>query len=132
MNIEKNVIFLPRVADTHEMAKLYNSTKMLVCASTVEGNPRVTIEAMACGVPVISTPVGIMPEVIENGENGFLVDWKAEDIADKIHCLLDDSILYDKMAEAGRQSVQIFEAEAIIRDYALGYHEIVTSEIVPN
>jgi glycosyltransferase involved in cell wall biosynthesis len=125
MNIENNVIFLPRVADTNEMAKLYSSAKMLVCASTVEGNPRVTIEAMACGVPVISTSVGIMPEVINDGENGFLVDWNAEQIANTIIRLLDDSDLYEKIAQAGRQSVQKFEAEKIIRDYALGYHRII-------
>lgn len=128
MNIENNVVFVPRVADTYEMAKLYSSAKMLVCASTVEGNPRVTIEAMACSVPVISTRVGIMPEVIKDGENGFLVDWNAEDIANTVRHLLDDSALYEKIAAAGHQSVQKFDAETIIRDYALGYHKIVTGD----
>lgn len=129
MSIENNVIFLPRVADTHEMAKLYSSAKMLVCASTVEGNPRVTIEAMACAVPVISTPVGIMPAVIIDGENGFLVDWKAEEIANAIRRLLDDSAFYEKIAQASHQSVQKFEAEKIVRDYALGYHRIIEKKL---
>jgi len=127
-NLQENVIFLPRVEDSHAMPELYNKAKMLVCASTVEGNPRVTIEAMACGTPVISTRVGIMPEVIQHGENGLLVDWDSEDLALAIEQLLDDSQLYDAIVVAGQKSVQRFEAEKIIREYALAYHDIIESE----
>jgi glycosyltransferase involved in cell wall biosynthesis len=126
--IAQSVILLPRVADSTEMPKLYSSAKMLVCASTVEGNPRVTIEAMACGTPVISTRVGIMPSVIRSGENGFLVDWKAEEIASAIRHLLDDEAEYRRIADASRASVQQFEAEKMIQAYAEGYQGIVTSK----
>jgi glycosyltransferase involved in cell wall biosynthesis len=123
--IESNVIFLPRVETTDDMARLYQQAGMLVCASTVEGNPRVTIEAMACAVPVISTPVGIMPEVIKHGENGYLFNWDADELAQKIRLLLDDNALRDAIGEAGRQSVQRFDADTIIRDYALAYHALI-------
>jgi glycosyltransferase involved in cell wall biosynthesis len=126
--MEENVIFLPRVADSSAMPALYSNARMLVCASTVEGNPRVTIEAMACGIPVISTRVGIMPSVIRSGENGFLVDWKAEEIAASIRRLLDDEAEYQRIAEASRASVQQFEAEKMIRAYAEGYQAIIESE----
>lgn len=124
-SLQKNVLFLPRVEDSSQMPELYNKAKMLVCASTVEGNPRVTIEAMACGTPVVSTRVGIMPEVIQNGENGLLVDWDSGEIASAIQQLLDDSHFYQGIVQTGQQSVQRFEAEAIIRDYASVYHEII-------
>ena len=125
--LQANVIFLPRVKDSSQMPELYNKAKMLVCASTVEGNPRVTIEAMACGTPVISTRVGIMPEVIQDGENGLLVNWDAEDIASAMRHLLDGSDFYRKIAQAGRESVRQFEAESIIHEYATAYHEIIES-----
>jgi glycosyltransferase involved in cell wall biosynthesis len=125
--MEQNVVFLPRVADSSAMPALYSSAKMLVCASTVEGNPRVTIEAMACGTPVISTRVGIMPSLIRNGENGFLVDWKAEEIAHAIRRLLEDEAAYQRIAEASRAAVQEFEADKTIRAYAEGYQKIVES-----
>ena len=124
-SLQKNVIFLPRVTDSSQMPELYNQAKMLVCASTVEGNPRVTIEAMACGTPVISTRVGIMPEVIQDGENGLLVDWDVQEIASAIRQLLDDSDFYQKIAQAGQESVKRFEAETIIREYATAYHQII-------
>ncbi len=123
--LQANVQFLPRVSDSSQMPTLYRQARMLVCASTVEGNPRVTIEAMACGTPVISTRVGIMPDVIEQGQNGLLVDWDSEQIASAILQLLDDTVQYQAIAQAGQQSVQKFDADITIRDYALAYHAII-------
>lgn len=124
-NLGSNVVFVPRLANTQAMAELYSSARMLVCASTVEGNPRVTIEAMACAVPVLSTPVGIMPEVIVDGENGYLFQWDAAELAQKIRLLLDDEALRNTIAQAGRESVQQFEADKMIREYAMGYHDLI-------
>ena len=49
--------------DTIQMVEWYNSLDVLLVTSSVEGTPSVLLEAMACGVPVISTPVGITSEV---------------------------------------------------------------------
>lgn len=124
-NLQNNVIFVPRVANSSAMATLYNQAKMLVCASTVEGNPRVTVEAMACRVPVISTRVGIMPELIEDGTSGYLVDWDSAEIAEKIKLLLENTETRTQIGDAGREAAQGFEAETIIRQYALTYHQII-------
>lgn len=120
--LHNTVRLLPRQED---MPTLYNQARMLVCASTVEGNPRVTIEAMACGVPVISTRVGIMPDVITQGDNGYLVDWDAHQIAQTIRLLLDNPRLRMQIGAAGEMSVQQYAAEKTIRDYALAYHALI-------
>jgi glycosyltransferase involved in cell wall biosynthesis len=124
--IEANVVFLPRVENTDDMAQLYQQARMLVCASTVEGNPRVTIEAMACAIPVISTRVGIMPEVIQHGANGFLFNRDASELAQVIRLLLDNAALRETIGAAGQQAVQRFAADTVIRDYALAYHVLIT------
>ena len=124
-DLAQNIRWLPRAEDNTAMAKLYNQAQMLVCASTVEGGPRVTVEAMACGVPVISTPVGIMPEIITDGENGFLSGWDSDEIAQKIRTLLDNPERTKNMAEAGREAVQQYDAETVIRAYAQGYHDLI-------
>jgi glycosyltransferase involved in cell wall biosynthesis len=126
--LTQNVQFLPRADTAQDMAQLYRQAKMLVCASTVEGNPRVTIEAMACTVPVISTPVGVMPDVLRDGDNGYLFQWDADELAAKIRTLLDDEALRVRMGKAGRDAVQRFEADAMIRQYALAYHEIAAND----
>jgi glycosyltransferase involved in cell wall biosynthesis len=123
--IEPNVIFLPRVENTDDMAQLYQQARMLVCASTVEGNPRVTIEAMACAIPVISTRVGIMSEVIQHGANGFLFNRDASELAQYIRLLLDNPALRETIGAVGQQAVQRFAADTVIRDYALAYHAII-------
>ncbi len=107
-----------------DVVRFYNSAAMLVCASTAEGGPRVTVEAMACGVPVISTPVGVMPELIKGGRNGLLFQWDAAELASKIALLLNDEDQRRRIGEAGRAAVQPFQADAVIERYARGYQEL--------
>src|SRR5207248_3183150 len=86
----KNVTIIPRLDSAEAVARIYRQARMLVCASTSEGGPRVTVEAMACGTPVISTPVGVMSELIEDGVNGLVFDWDAGELSDKIRLVLKD------------------------------------------
>lgn len=57
-----------------EMIDWYNTGRVYVVTSAMEGVPNVGLEAAACGCAVVSTPVGRMPELIGCGVNGFLVD----------------------------------------------------------
>ncbi|HLY27205.1 MAG TPA: glycosyltransferase, partial [Aggregatilineales bacterium] len=119
-----DVTHIPRLEGAQEVARVYNRARMLVCASTSEGGPRVTVEAMACAVPVISTPVGVMTELLEDGVNGLLFHWDAHELANKIRRLLDDEALAARLGEAGRQSVQPFAAQRVIEQYARGYQAL--------
>lgn len=56
------------------MARWYNSGRAFLVCSKSEGTPNPALEAAACGCPVVSTPVGNMPELIEHGVNGYLLD----------------------------------------------------------
>ena len=56
-----------------ELAWLLSAADLLVVASRSEGLPTVAIEALASGIPVVATPVGILPQVLNAGTNGFLL-----------------------------------------------------------
>ncbi|MFT5850660.1 MAG: glycosyltransferase involved in cell wall biosynthesis [Colwellia sp.] len=67
-----NIIFLG--AKNHqEIAQTLKESKLLLLPSHAEGVPNVILEAMSCGVPSVATAVGGIPEILENGINGYLV-----------------------------------------------------------
>ena len=61
-----------------ELAWFLSAADVLVVASRHEGLPTVAIEALACGTPVVGTRVGILPEIVKAGANGFLVESPSE------------------------------------------------------
>jgi len=104
--------------DSGEISGLLNKSKVLVMPSYNEGGPRVVLEAMACGVPVATTRVGLMPDIINDGINGLFIDWTADDMAQKTMKLLKDTELQNKFREAGFETVKQFERKAAIKNYA--------------
>lgn len=71
LGVEKKVTVHAFAMD--EMPHFYNGLDLFVLPSHSEAYPMVIIEAMACKVPVVATSVGGIPEIIANGETGFLV-----------------------------------------------------------
>jgi glycosyltransferase involved in cell wall biosynthesis len=57
-----------------ELPSLYTAADVFLLTSSWEGMPNVILEALSCGVPVVSTRVGAVPSVIENGKCGFICD----------------------------------------------------------
>jgi glycosyltransferase involved in cell wall biosynthesis len=88
-----------------EMLDFYRSLDVYVCASRTEGTPNPCLEAAACGLPVITTRVGNMPELIRDGENGIFVERDVADIAGKLARLRDDPGLRDRLGRAARATV---------------------------
>ena len=123
--LENNVFFSGWLPGVEDVAKIYNQSKIFVIPSFNEGGPRVTLEAMACKVPVITSRVGVMLDVIKHGENGMFIDWDSKDIAEKILALLNNENLYKKIAENGYKTVQQFERKKAIKNYAMSYQKLL-------
>jgi len=100
-----------RLHGTHDRrgvdAFLARSRALILC-STVEGLPNAVLEALAQSRPVIGTAVGSIPELIENGVNGYLVAPRdVEAIAQAMRNLQDDS-QWQRMCDQARRSVERF------------------------
>jgi len=91
----------------------------LILPSLSEGLGRVLIEAMALGKPVIGSNVGGIPDLIKDGQNGFLFEvGNTEELAEKLKTLLNNKILVVEMGKRGREFVQDkFSNEKYIRNY---------------
>jgi len=114
------VRFVEWVESPSDLADIYRRSRVVVCASTCEGGPRFTVEAMACGTPVVSTPVGVMLELIRNGENGQLVGFDVDSLADGLRQVLEDEPRRRALGARALQDVQGFEYTRTIRGYADG------------
>ncbi len=90
-----------------ELARLYGEAEVAVVPSLYEGFSLPAVEAMACGVPVVATTGGALPEVVgRDGETGLLV--RPDDpgaLAAAVGRLLDDPALRARLGDAGRQRV---------------------------
>ena len=67
----------------HKMPGYYAGIDCYICASTCEGTPNPVLEAMACGVPVISTDVGLVPEVFGEKQKQFILQERSVDCLKK-------------------------------------------------
>jgi glycosyltransferase involved in cell wall biosynthesis len=112
LNLQDKVTFLDAVSQ-EELVRYYSMADVFVLPSIVneegetEGLGVVLLEAMACGVPVIGSAVGGIPDIIEDQETGLLVRQKdPEDLAEKINKVLADTELSQRLSEMGRGFVR--------------------------
>lgn len=107
-----DVVFIDANLERDELTALIGSATVLCCPSVYEPFGLVNVEAMACGVPVVASAVGGIPEAVEDGATGLLVPYDSSDpeayvrdLAAALTRLLEDRELAAKMGEAGRQRV---------------------------
>lgn len=119
------VRFLDWVATPEELAEIYRRSRVVVCASTCEGGPRFTVEAMACGTPVVSTPVGVMTELLASGEAGRLADFDVPGLAAALAEVLRDEGRRSAMGGRAHALAQPYEYARSIGRYAEGLKALV-------
>lgn len=83
--------------------EFYNRIDCLILPSLSEGCSNVTMEALACGVPVITTKVGYHGENLIDGENVLFIDRDAIDIVNKVKKLMNDDVLQKTLSINGRK-----------------------------
>jgi len=93
------VMFHPR-GDAAALVGFYQSLDVFVIPSHQEGLAVVGVEAMACGLPVVSTRCGGPADYVREGETGLFADFDASIMADRIQSLLEDAALRARLGQA--------------------------------
>lgn len=109
-------VILSKVPDASKYLKAFD---VFVLPSVKEGFPWVILEAMLAEIPVVATKVGALPKIIQNGENGILIEPRSpQQIADAITKLLNNESLRKKLAEQGKKTViEKFNLQKMIQQY---------------
>lgn len=93
--------------------KVLGDSKAMIMTSRYEGLPMTVLEAMALGIPIVSTPVDGLKDVVLNGENGYLCD-DAEDLARNLNELSVNEKLQKQMS---KRAIEIFNEKMNLTDY---------------
>jgi glycosyltransferase involved in cell wall biosynthesis len=106
LNIENDVKFLGYIAD-EKLPELYSASDIFVLPAIYENFPFAILEAQSTALPVISTKVGGIPEFLEDGKNGFVIEPGDEDmLTQKLLALLQNPDLTKNMGDLGRKMIE--------------------------
>ncbi|PPD35100.1 MAG: glycosyl transferase family 1 [Methylomonas sp.] len=101
-----NIVFTGKLTPD-EVSELYRKADIMLNPTTVDNMPNSVLEALACGLAVVSTNVGGIPYIVQNEYTALLVEINDfEMMADKIEQLINDPKLYEKLVFNGRSYVE--------------------------
>lgn len=111
-----------------DVPRILAACDVFVLPSYREGTPRVITEAMATGLPVIATDIAGIPEQVEDGTNGYLIQpGDVESLADRIRGLVISPRKRAEFGAAGEQYVERFSQEQMLADLEEIYRELLSS-----
>lgn len=129
LGICDDVLFLGK---QENVAELFSISDLKLLLSEKESFGLVLLEAMACGVPVIGTNVGGIPEVIYEGVTGYICELgDIPAISKKAINILSDSLLLEKMRIQSIHHVkEHFNSEKILNEYLAVYESLIKNKVV--
>jgi N-acetyl-alpha-D-glucosaminyl L-malate synthase BshA len=107
-----------------QVEQLLSMSDVFLLPSGSETFGLAALEAMACGVPVVSTNIGGLPEVNVHGETGYLVELDdAEAMADYTLKILRDAALKQRLSDNARARAEVFEQSKVVQVYEEFYQK---------
>lgn len=116
---QANIFYIHKYLENYlDVVKYYNAVDICLITSRAEGGPKALLEAMATGVPIVSTRVGMAPEVIRDLENGMLANIDDVDgLKKKVEMLIQDPALKEKIIRRASSDIVQYDWKTITRRY---------------
>lgn len=119
------VKFIGFVKDKEKLAQYYRASDIYLHAAKAESFCKTITEAMACGIPVVATNVGGIPEQISDGENGFLIKpGDSVEMADKVIQLLNCENIRSRFIENALKSSHRFDINKKVDEFLFLYYHL--------
>jgi glycosyltransferase involved in cell wall biosynthesis len=127
LGVNDNIIFTGYFPDS-KLPKLYQAADVFAFSTFYENLPFAVLEALSSGLPVVTTNVGGIPEMIDSGKNGFLVQpFNARELSDKILYLLEHPDAASEMAFQARKTIlERFDWRLIVQKVLKVYDEALS------
>jgi glycosyltransferase involved in cell wall biosynthesis len=111
-----------------DIERVLSSADMVVLTSDNEGTPLSLIQAGMAGLPVVTTNVGSVPEVVLNGVTGIVTGLDVQEIADALEKLLNDKVLRTKLGAAAQEfTLSNFGVKRLVHDHEELYKKLLSS-----
>ena len=124
LGVANDVRFLGKV---DAIAELLQAADLYLLPSRSESFGLSALEALACGVPVLASKVGGLPEVVEDGVSGALVEFgDLEEMARKALQILGDPTLHARYRAAGIERAKVFDTHHVVPMYEDLYERVLT------
>ncbi len=99
--------WIPYVTEYAKLVDVYHALDVYWVTARIEGGPLTLLEAMSCGICCVTTPVGLAPEVVDDGSNGYLVPiGDAEALVDSTRALARDEALRRRLGGAASATIR--------------------------
>lgn len=110
-----------------ELCDLYIAADLYVLPTYIEGMPLVLLEAMAAGLPIMSTNVEGVNHIVTNDQEGILIDDPAdvEAFAAAIRSVLADNTLKDRLSTSARTTAQQYDWTMVVKEFEALYEEVL-------
>lgn len=126
LGVKDSIIFTGYTPDK-ELPKLYQAADIFAFSTFYEHHPFAVLEAMATGLPVVTTQVGGIPETIQNSKNGYLTEpSNPTQFSDKILHLLEHPAEAKEMGKSARKTIlEQYDWRKVVKDAIKVYHDVL-------
>ena len=127
LGLKGRVIFLGKLPN-EQLPALLNKCEVFVLPSLYEGNPKALLEAMACGLPCLTSDIEGINEIIKHNENGLLAKPLKDEIKKALSLLLRDKFFAEQLGLQARETIE----KGFALEQALEKEVVLLKDLIAN